>query len=92
MSAAKAAEKYPIIDMYMTRQLGVIGKNCTVADLAIMCDMHIGHDPVIVAHARNARVLRRPQIESTELADGIAIADDQAGRLARIFLVLGHFT
>jgi hypothetical protein len=40
-----------------------------VADLAVVRDMHVGHDPVVVADARHAGVLDGAQVEGAELAD-----------------------
>ncbi len=67
----------------------VVGQDRVVADLAIVRDVHIGHDPVVVAHARHAAVsCARADIEGAELADRVAVADHQLARLARVFLVL----
>ncbi len=55
-----------------------------------MCDMHVSHDPVVVADASDAGVLRGAAAESAVLADGVAIADLERGRLPAVFLVLGR--
>ncbi len=39
----------------------------------------------------HAAILHRAQVEGAELADGVAVADLQTGRLAGVFLVLRHF-
>ena len=78
--------------MHMASQLRIIGKNRVVAHLAVMRQMHIGHDPVVVAHTGHADIAGRANIEGTKLADGVALANDQLARLARILLVLGNRT
>ena len=58
------------------------------AHRAIVRDMDIGHDPVVVPNAGDACILAGAGVEGTELADGVAIANHQLGRLARVLLVL----
>ena len=57
-----------------------------------MRDVHIRHQPVVIADGRDATILNRAAIERTEFADGVALADDKPGRLALVFLVLVCFT
>jgi hypothetical protein len=54
--------------------------------------MHVSHDPVIVAESGNTDILCSTQIEGTELANGIAIADFKTRWLSGVFLVLRHLT
>src|SRR5690606_25812986 len=58
------------------------------ADLTIVRDMHICHDPVVITQARNPDVLRRTRVNGYELANGIAIADFKRCLLAGVFFVL----
>src|SRR5690606_21305259 len=59
-----------------------------VADDAIMRDMRIGHDPVVVADLGDAPILQRAAVDGRVLAYRVAMADHEACRLARVFLVL----
>ena len=86
----KAAQYHPIADMHMAGQLGVVGKYGVIADLAVVRQVHIGHDPVVVTDTGDAYITWRPDIEGAKLADGVALADDQLTRLALIFFVLGN--
>jgi hypothetical protein len=88
--AGQAAHRHPVAQVYMAGQRGVVGQRRAVADLAVVRDVHVGHDPVVVADARDAAVLRRAGVEGAELADRVAVADLQAGRLAGVLLVLRH--
>ncbi len=76
--------------MHVPGQLRVVGKNGVVADLAVMRQVHISHDPVVIAHARHTCIARRTYVEGAKLADGIAITNDKLAGLASIFLVLGN--
>jgi hypothetical protein len=51
--------------------------------------MHIGHDPVVVADAGDPDILGGADVEGAELANGVAVTDLQAGRLAAYFLSCG---
>jgi len=76
--------------MHVTRQLRVVGKNGVAAHLAVMRQVDIGHDPVVVPDPRDARIPRRPDVEGAELAHRVAVADAQLAGLPGIFLVLGN--
>ena len=62
--------------------VALVGQDGVAADLAVVRDVHVGHDPVVVADARDARVLHGAAVEGAELADGVAVAD-LAARSAR---------
>ena len=84
----EAAEDDPVADLHMAGQLRVVGENRVVADLAVVRQVHVGHDPVVVAHPGHAGVAGRADVEGAELADRVAVADDQFAGLARVLLVL----
>src|SRR5207244_9810083 len=86
----KPAEHGIVPDLDVTGERRDIGKDRVVADLTVVRDMHVGHDPVVVADARDARVLHGAAAESATFADGVAVADLERGRLPTVFLVLGR--
>ena len=86
-----AAENCPVVYMHVPPKLRIVGEDRPVAHLAIVRDMHVGHDPVVVADAGHARVLYGSGVERTVFADGVAVADGQFGRLAAVFFVLRLF-
>jgi hypothetical protein len=45
----ETTQNHPIIDLDVTSELRVVGENRVVADQTVMSQMHIGHDPVVVA-------------------------------------------
>ena len=69
-------------------ELAGVGEDGVVADLAVVRDVHVGHDPVVVAEARDARVLHRAAVDRAVLADRVAVADLDRGGLAGVLLVL----
>ena len=56
--------------------------------LAVVRDVHVGHDPVVVADAGRAGVLDGAGVDRAELADRVAVADHELGVLAGVLLVL----
>src|SRR6266568_3501646 len=90
MGSGEPAQHGIVSDVNMTGKCRRICKDRVVANLAIMRDMHVGHDPVVAADARDARVLHGAAAESAILADGVAVADLERGRFAGVLLVLGR--
>ena len=84
----EATQNRPIAHMHMASQLGVIGKNGVVTHHAIVRQVHIGHQPVVVADAGHASVPGGTDVEGAELAHGVAVADHQLTGLTGIFFVL----
>ena len=91
MHRGKAPENGVIAHMHMPRERSVIGKNSVVANLAVMRDMTVGHNPIIVAYLSHADVLRGAAIQCAKFADDIPLANFQTGGLARIFFILRNF-
>ena len=59
-----------------------------VADLAVVRDVHVGQQPVVVADAGDAAAVAGAAVDGDEFADQVAVADDQLGALAGELLVL----
>src|SRR3546814_5864650 len=72
----------------MPGKLDRIGYDGMAGDLAIGCDMHVRHDPVVVADAGNPHILGRSRIDGDIFTHGIAVADFQARGFAGVFFVL----
>ena len=86
--AGQATDDGPVVDLHMAGQRGVVGKDGVAADLHVMGEVHVGHDPVVVAHPGHACILHRAPVEGAKLADGVAVPDFQARRLAAVLHVL----
>ena len=83
-----AAQHDIIADFHMPRQAGIVGKNGVAADYAVVREMAVSHNPVIVADARFADAGYRAGVERSKFADGVAVADNQPRGFAAVFFVL----
>ena len=77
-----------IVNCHMTGKRCTVRENHLVADPAVMCNVRIGHYPVVVTDTGNAFILRGPPVDGNEFADNITVSQLQPGRLPRIFPVL----
>jgi hypothetical protein len=68
--------------------LSAVCKYGVIPHLAIVGQMDISHDPVVVAHAGHTTPARRAQVKGSKLANGVAIANHQLTRLAFVFFIL----
>ena len=92
MNYGKPTQNRPVIHQDVTGQLRVVGKYRVVTHLAVMGQMDVGHDPVVIADPRHTQVTRRPDIESAKFSDGVLITNDQLTGLTRVFFVLWNGT
>src|SRR3569623_75588 len=90
MYLAEAAKDHVILDHHMAGQRGIIGEDGVVADQAIVREVHVRHDPIVVADPGDAAALFGAAIEGAEFADDVAVADLEQSGFATVFLVLRH--
>src|SRR3569623_1922038 len=90
MHLAESADDHVILDHYMTGQRGVIGEDGVVADQAIVREVHVGLDPIVVADPGDAAALFSAGIEGAVFAEDGAVADVEQRGFAAVFLVLRH--
>ena len=88
MHAGQAADDGLVTHLHMSGQRGVVSQDGLVAHHAVVRDVYIGHDPVVVPDGGDAPVLHGADVEGAELADRVAVADLQTRGLARVFFVL----
>ena len=70
-------------------ELAGVGEDGVAADLAVVRDVHVGHDPVVVAQARDAGVLRRAAVDACTYSRMVLPSPISTARgLARVLLVL----
>ena len=84
----EAAENHMIVHVDVSGQRSGIGEGDVVADDAVVGDVDVGHDPVVVTDPGQAATIAGAAAEGAELADHVAVADDQLGVLAVKLLVL----
>ena len=88
MHGRQAAHGDPIADLHMTAEGGAICHHDLVAQPAVMGDMRIRHEEIVVADARHAFIMSRAAVHRDGFAKYIAVADLEPRRLAFVFLVL----
>ena len=88
VNRSEPPEHRPVTDMYVSGQCRVVGEHGMVPDCAVVCDMDICHDPVVVAHAGLAGVLHGTPIDGAVFANRIAVSDVQLRGFAGVLLVL----
>lgn len=86
-----AAQNDVVADGNVSGERGIVGKDRVVADDAVVCEVAVRHNPVVVADAGFADAGYRAEIEGSEFADGVAVANNQLGRLVAVFFVLRDF-
>src|SRR5690606_1054588 len=84
-----AAEDGPVIHDDMTGQGRVVDQDGVVADHAVVTDVHIGHQQVVVADARLATVLHGAAVNGHAFTNDIVITDLQPGRLPLVLQIGG---
>ena len=86
--AGKATKDRPISDMNVARECRVVRHDRVAADDAIVRDMHVSHDPVVITDDRFTLILHGAAADRAKLANRISFADDQTCPFASVLLVL----
>ncbi len=87
MDQGKAGQDRPVIHVNVACQGSIVDQNHVVADHAVMPDMGIGHDQVVIAQRGFGTVLNGPAVNGHAFADHVVIADDKTGFLALVFQI-----
>ena len=86
--SGKTGQDDPIADMNVTGQGRIIGEDSVAADMAIVRNVHIGHDPVVITYRRLTIALHCAATDCAKLANRIAVPDSQRGWLSCVLFVL----
>ena len=65
-----------------------VAEDRVAADVAVVRDVGVGHQQVVVADAGDAAAARGAAMDGHELADDVAVADDDPRRLAAELQIL----
>ncbi len=84
----KAAQDGVIVDVHVPRQGRGVGHDAAIAHHAVVRNVGVGHQQIVVADGRDALVLNRAAMDGDEFADDVTVADLQSGRLTGVLLVL----
>ena len=74
----EAADERVVLDRHVARELRAVDDDDVIGELAVVADVRVGHDEVVIADARDAAALRRADVDADELADPIVRADRRA--------------
>src|SRR5579871_5821972 len=88
MYGREATENDPVTYFHVAGQRGAVGEHGAIPDTAVMRNVGIGHEQVVVADARHALAVGRTPIDGAALAEGIAVADLEARRFPLVLQVL----
>src|SRR5258708_10272152 len=88
MHRTQRADTGPVFDGDVSTESCGVGHDDVAADLAIVCDVSVGHDQVVIADLGEAPALYGAAIDGDELTNLVVVADFQAGRLAGVGQIL----
>lgn len=88
MNAAKGADRYVVGCDDVAGECDAVGKDITIPDQAIVRDMNLGHEQIIVTNLRQAAAAGGAAMYSYSLADLVALADLGSRRFAFVLQVL----
>ena len=77
-----------VLDRDVAAERGGVAEDGVVADVAVVRDVRVGHEHVVVADLGQPAAARGAAVDRDELADHVAVADHQAGRLPAELQVL----
>jgi len=90
MDPRHSADDGVVFHMDMAGQVGGIGHDDPVAELAVVGDVTIGHDEIAIPHDRDADISGGGTMDGNEFTDRVVIADDRPRNLVAELEVLGY--
>src|SRR5690554_5231977 len=87
MHQGKTTQNCPITNMYMARKCGVVNQNTVITKHAIVTNMHICHQQIVVADGGFMAILNGAAMDGDALTNNIVITDYQTSRFAFVFQV-----
>lgn len=78
----KTAEPNVIAYLYVAAEIGDIGHDDVIADTAIVRDMRVGHNAVMVADHGNSAALLGASVNRAEFVKDVVVSDLEAGLFA----------
>src|SRR5690606_35928834 len=88
----ETAEDCPITDMHMASQGGVINQNTVIADHAVVTNMNVSHQQIIIANGSLAAVLNGTAMNGDAFTNNVVVTNHQASCFTLILQVRGIFT
>ncbi len=88
MDARQSADDGEVLHMDVAGQIGRIGHDDVIPQLAVVGDMAVGHQQVVIADEGDADVGCGRPVDRDILPDRVVVADDDPRRLPPVFQVL----
>src|SRR3546814_14132010 len=88
VDAGEAAHDHPVADLHVPGEGGVVRKHAAAADLAVVGDVGIGPQPVVVPAAGRAAATPGAAVAGAALAAHVAVAEPQRHAFAAVLLVV----
>ena len=82
VDARAGADVHVVFDIDVAAERRHVAEDGVVADVAVVRHVHVGHEDVVIADARDAAAARGAAVHGDELAKDVAGADRQPGVLA----------
>src|SRR6185437_109330 len=73
--ARESAQHNVVADFDMARERGIVGEDGVAADVAVVRNVRVGHDPVVVADAGGVAAFGGAAVDRDEFMEGVAVAD-----------------
>src|SRR5271165_320177 len=90
MHGRQSAHDHPIAELHVAAQGGAIRHHDLVAESAVVRDVRIRHQQIVIADAGHALVVGGATVHRDRFAKYISVPDFEARRLTVVFLVLGR--
>jgi hypothetical protein len=88
MDSREAADNGVIFDMDMSAEGGDVGHDNMIIQFAVMGNMSIRHQHIVIANNRHADIGAGGTVDSGKFPDYVEVADDHAGLLAAELQIL----
>src|SRR6185503_3013668 len=77
-----------VLDADVTAERGMRPEDGPAPDVAVVGDVHVGHEQIVVFDRRLTAAASRAPVDGDELAEDIAAPDSQGGGFALVLQVL----
>ncbi|MNT17484.1 hypothetical protein D3C72_1526340 [compost metagenome] len=87
VNQGESGKDCPVIHVHMPGQRGVVDQNAVIADDAVMPDVGISHDQVVIAQRGFRTVLHGATVNGHAFTDDIVVTDHQASFFAFVLQI-----
>ena len=84
-------ENSAIVHHHMPGQGGVIGQNAVITNHAVVGDVYVGHQEIVIADGGEPLILHGTTMDGTAFADNVVVTNHQTRGLAGVLFILTRF-